>query len=130
MIDRRELRIGNIVTLNDNHRYVTILEVGECVPLVRVGLGCPNRDYIYSEFRGVHITPEILELCGFKRVSRDRYCNPEICMYNFGTDRVAFLYDPFEDMDSLGQEISFLHQLQNLHYAISSTELDVSKLIS
>jgi hypothetical protein len=120
MIVAQELRIGNWYNHNGEHCQVspnTILEVWES-----------PRKWVQP----IPITPEILEKCGFVR-------NDTACYFGLGNYYIYYQIKTsvvgiaiINDDDSLDADeelsvdlkIKHLHQLQNLYFALTNTELN------
>lgn len=140
MIDARELRIGNIVYV-DNEKYhpklknipLEVSGISECIGLdnektYSIGLKHinhnPNTYYeTYSQFikfiKPVELTEDLLLKCGF--VKKDNYC-----FYYNGIRLI-----PIRDLYLRGNfpiraDIKYLHQLQNLYYALTGQELEIN----
>lgn len=113
LMEAKELRIGNWYEHNGEYKQVspnTIVEVWEAKRL-----WC----------KPIPLTTEILEKAGFKKIEGIGWecynlTNYDISVYlnGFATIRT---YD--EDADKF--PCKYLHQLQNLYYALTGEELDI-----
>jgi len=105
MINANELRIGNWVALKD----------GYFVPIADGGILAINQKRF--ECYPISLTPEILEKCGF-------VSNPYQDRYEFGDIHVE--YCGFRDICWVNGKphIEYLHQLQNLYFALTNEELN------
>lgn len=131
MIDARELRIGNVVW-EDYGGYYQVCAIGHQTTSVKKSwsnLSCPfkNEDLSY-----VQLTEDILLKAGFEK----HYKHEE---EPFTIDLTARMYlwasrGDFSEVDLCqdGKHISFkhshikyLHQLQNLYFALTGTELNI-----
>lgn len=124
MIKATELRIGNWVLIRDNLLCVKGISK-------KVSLGnTPDSEFVHDEFdcsviKPVPLTPEMLERCGFERVYSSLV---------FGD---YYLYDApdfegnwwFKNLEHNFKvvKIKYLHQLQNLYFALTGEELVMSK---
>jgi len=103
-----ELRIGNWVKESDG-RFIHIHD----------GLGIDH----HKQFSPIEITPEILEKAGFK-VERHTYDEYWSC----GWFNIRKMGNGFEFLGSEwthGETFYFLHQLQNLYFALTGEELKI-----
>ena len=95
-----ELRIGNWV-LNKNGRHIQI-----------------NRDMfgIVLILKSIPLTPEVLEKCGFEsNPYQDRYELKDLHFEYCGVRNIIW--------SEKYPHIQYLHQLQNLHFALTGEEL-------
>jgi len=119
MIQANELRIGNYVSM-----------FGEQILIVDISLlmGIENG----VEFIPIPLTPEILEKCGFewsdtKTHSDDRppvkgLYKEFLLMLNNGSNKNIWYAAPF-GYPLMPQRTYYLHQLQNLYFALTGEEL-------
>jgi hypothetical protein len=136
MIKANEVRLGNWVLFNDNtDRYGKITLIRESGI---IHLSC---DYIpdgweerakgivtdISDIQSIPLTPEILEKAGFvKYTHQTAWFIPLKADYfiEFIDGKIIFTCDDsFYNMDMLN--IQYLHQLQNLYYAVTGEELNI-----
>lgn len=123
----QELRVGNWVTLNDNHRYFKVLGLPEYTPVlsrVTEKSSCTISDYSYSDLRGIPLTPEILEKCGFEYDGTNQHHRlpSEDCfiyrqvdgrwLYRIMTNEAPAEFFPIAI-------IGYLHELQNVFAALN-----------
>jgi hypothetical protein len=121
MIEAKELRQGNWVINSDNEYQ----QVG----VIRS---------VITKYNPIPLTSDILSKCGFKKYSYepnytlgddfeksekcDEYTQGKLCIMDWGKGFIlsnSFSFD-------LRVEIKTLHQLQNLYYALTQTELIVN----
>jgi len=120
-----DLRIGNWVNTKHGYGIVTRLEANTKHEAFGIGVTCmPMRRYVFenAEPTPIILTPEILEKCGFTgdplgiEITADFYIrqslNPEILNLYYGNDFA-------------GISLVYLHQLQNLYYALTGKYLEV-----
>ena len=126
MIDVKELRIGNLALIKDGTNYDdhiwTISDVSEhgvglkCV----IGYASPQLE----DVRPIRLTEDILLKCGFNQGKMQHGD-----LYFYWNNR-AVAYGAFDDnlnevlIDNVS--IKFLHQLQNLYFALTGEELKIS----
>lgn len=112
MIQANELRIGNWV--KDSFGYLVI--------------GVNAKVEFASAYEPITLTPEILEKCGFDDFKSNVYGNDEYIELDLDGD----IYNVFikqinidETIDSIlmHNQIKYLHQLQNLYFALTGEEL-------
>lgn len=120
MIDARELRIGNWVkyTTGEEGQVISITEYGAAITLDREYMGA-------DEYDPIHLNPEILEKCGFKYADAPvhAYADSKHMCYEHKNGGVVFI--PFCTSDAdCHIHIQYLHQLQNLYYSLTNTELN------
>lgn len=121
MIKANEIRVGN--WLNDPRQYNP-----KFFPKTDNGyFKATARDIQYAEeFEPIPLTEEILLKCGFEYVEEVfSYC----CKFhNIYISTIGeFIFAPFctNDSDCL-VKIKYLHQLQNLYFALTGQELEVN----
>jgi hypothetical protein len=120
-----ELRIGNWL-LTQNQR--TLKKYVEVESITEHAINIDFREHNYSEVAPIPLTPEILVKCGF-----------EWSIYHQAHHKQGFIFDlsarhsgGFVMHESRGKqqiicpEILWLHKLQNLYFALTGTELEVS----
>ena len=110
MINANELRIGNLVALKD----------GYFVPIADGGILAINQKRF--ECYPISLTPEILEKCGFvmhKTSQLWRKDNFYLHHYLVSDNEYCFKYSDFTS-----SSIQYLHQLQNLYFALCGEELN------
>ena len=128
MIDAKDLRIGNWVLLNNNHKKVLWFKYDKvCVmneyPSVIVDL---------DRIQPIELTKEILLKCGFKY----RPCGIQgadmwqgLAYWDLngvhlrGDKKVT---NSLKIQGFIDSEIKYLHQLQNLYFALTNEELEIN----
>jgi hypothetical protein len=145
MIKAHELRIGNSVSVmlksflaidTADEKPFVVLAVGESTVMIKPW-SCGQKEDIPLEYvNPIALTPEMLEKAGFKRkedsseeviafsdsgrditqlITTVRFCNSDITLYY---EHEKFYYK--------GRRQSFLHQLQNLYFALTGEELEIT----
>jgi hypothetical protein len=115
MIKANELRIGNWILpehdLDGKYHIVGVLRENSV------------NETIESWYSPIPLTPEILEACGFKD------CKMEIGAQILSVsikDGDASIYDAHIHSSNTDFPCKYLHQLQNIHYSLTSEELEVN----
>ena len=81
-----------------------------------------------SDIEGIVLTPEILEKCGFDYISEGfLYADKHHCIYEGGKEHgEIWKFQPFCTIDvNCTVSIKYMHQLQNLIFALEGVELEV-----
>ena len=148
----RELRIGNVVKVSLINT-VRIKSINPKTLLCEASESLSGKDEIadlieyegsdawgnteIEEFSPIPLTEKILLKCGFKKINESGYCSDEEkkTIYSCGLVDVAFSNDNFflwveVDEDTYYSfcwtKIEYLHQLQNIVFTISGTELEIN----
>lgn len=130
MIKANELRIGNWVNVHFDNQVNA--EKIQGVSNTEVLLYNIDGTWSFDEFSGISITPELLENCGFTNTypHHERNCFGDlISKYKLHGVSVFFVEGRKLEVSYASRElrhIEFVHQLQNLYYALTSTELTVT----
>lgn len=119
MIDPKELRIGNWIIHPDNGFWQWQF----------------SRDdwdwYEMEKFKPIELTPEILEQCGFEKGERfykdtDAYWD-ETKRY-FISNQWFHRKQAGEGSIILARDLFYVHQLQNLYFALTGEELTIKTI--
>lgn len=135
MIKANELRIGNYILINSKiSKIFNVSDEGVNMVIDTLGHFPINEFEKLSDCTAIPLTPEILEKCGFKRDTVYFY------RYSIGSFNIHKTLKDFKKADTkenrcfrlaldLGEflktEIQYLHQLQNLYFALTGEELNV-----
>lgn len=117
-IEANELRLGNYV------QYDTELIVKVDIGLMRVII--LNHVNIYP----IGLTPEILEKCGFQKIDlyEDEFYmqfdHDDIDIYT--GDKNGICEVVFSIQDNEIKRVQFFHELQNLYFSLTNTELTIT----
>ena len=116
MIDAKDLRIGNWVLRLGNPTQINAVSKGY---VSTHSSGSITENQIES----IPLTPEILEKCGFEKVGNEwQNTNSEFTeCFQFKNDK--FYYTGGEGV-CFGVGCQYLHELQNLYYALTKQELN------
>ncbi len=107
-MESKELRIGSWVNYLGKNRQIN----------------WPDEIRTASMFnKPIELTPEILEKAGFDVTETDALLLPLYLSKDFGFYRVH-LTDQDNGLN-LNIELAYVHQLQNLYHALTSTELKI-----
>lgn len=129
MIQAKELRIGNWVNVDSDtdgtlieNIVVGTMEDGRCYLSNWLNIAMnPER------IEGIPLTPEILEKAGFTKEQtfyKDStwHKRDNIEIHEGG---VVFFTDTYENTVQLPVNIQYVHQLQNLYFALTGEELQI-----
>jgi len=118
-MNANEFRIGNIT---DKGTVVTFYESG-----IHVGYG---KCFKFSEVNGIELTPEWLIKLGFEKSS---YINSEFSLHEkecfcltFNENNsggISISAGDYAEDGSLLSHIKYVHQIQNLYFALTNKEL-------
>lgn len=118
MIKSNELRIGNLATGSESNNYFRL--TSEMIRHIDKGLAVVNP---------IPLTPEILEQCGFEKDIIDHPV-PNHEAFGFYKFHVKIYWTKQIKVWYKGSPIDivvkYLHQLQNLHFALTGEELEIT----
>ncbi len=136
MIDVKELRIGNIVECYSSlHKKNKPFEVNQIlVDNIELIDTDESFEILYDRLDGIPLTEELLLKCGFTKE-----------YYGFSCDIVELSYGCFLHNDGIDNDklflsthnaeysisrvfVGYLHQLQNICYALTGKELNVESI--
>lgn len=135
MIQVKHLRIGNIV------QDVLGIDTFVVYKLDDEAITCGDAEYshpyLHESLRGLLLSPEILEKCGFvKHVEPTKMAGIDYVDYRLGNMAAIVIpscieieFAPhFETIEDRGHicSIHYLHQLQNLFWTLTGTELQIN----
>lgn len=133
MIDPKQLRVGNKVNFQFNPEQraqeVTVAWISDD------SIGYKEQheaSYPQSpkSFYGIPLTPEWLERMGFVKNTREEWDGPKIelehslewfTIKGYGPDSFMLMGSEW----TMGKPFQFVHQLQNLYFAVTGEELDI-----
>ena len=135
MINANELRIGNMVcliALDQKIKIESISKVNEGGLFTWIYNSEEYEDSL-SAIEPIPLTPDILEKCGFVKDNNDlEFHDPDFCSWHqrefpvvgmlTTSSKGNYLFD--EETDTL--RIQYLHQLQNLYYSLTNSELQIN----
>jgi len=116
MIDSKQLKQGN--KLYFNGQITTVQEILSESVIAYLHADGSDEEYSYSEVMPIPLSPEVLDKCGY--VFQD---NGED--FDTWTNKIELWQhdEGFCHSYCFGMEVNSLHQLQNLHYALTGEEL-------
>ena len=123
MIQANDLRIGDLVNYHDDDIVFQVTEIS------KLGIGVKNdteETWIeYDRFSPIKLTPELLEKCGFE-MDGSYQCPlwKNIKGFEFWDEYGTGAYS-YRFMNSFDVELKYLHQIQNLYFTITGSELEV-----
>ena len=136
MIDPKELRIGNLLYCTDQKREVSITEINRSTLCLLSLKGHSVGGFDHIMFLPIPITPEWLERLGFVINDDDGNWNSrDWVIYSFGSfsvgekERVYAWRNKADDdfYSTYWPHFKHIHQLQNLYFALTGTELTLSQ---
>lgn len=122
MKNLRELRVGNLVEYNSEFYTLDTIEHVPYVTNPRTGISSIKQLYL-SEFTPISLTYPILEMCGFL----NNGINKKHEQLQWENEELRIIGD--DGLSAWVAECKYLHQLQNLYFALSGIELDVNGII-
>lgn len=144
MIQARDIRIGNWASVSENNeqpKYIIVSQIKNR-GIVSQYLGSSGH-FLFEKLLPIPLNAEILEKCGFELSSKDletyniKYtCECTIQDLEFYQSRdistIIIQWENYEDSTNNNYRyislynIKYLHQLQNLYYALTGKELIVN----
>jgi len=124
MIKPGELRLNNSVISKCHQGLIT--EVRDLSPTSLKLWANPFANYKYEDIDPIPLTPEILQKCGFPE-TKGLWYEHEISSFfldgsgNFFAGEVLNVDSPV-----IAKNIKYLHQLQNLYFMLTGSELTVN----
>ena len=115
MIQANELRVGNALeyfvedSLAESEWILNIVDADD------IALACKD-EYFNKYYRPIPLTPEILEKCGFRNYDLIKWDTDAMLIIKNGD---GYLYLA----NQRHVNIFYLHQLQNLYFALTGEEL-------
>lgn len=130
MIDRNDLRIGNMVDYEKTTHIIDELEWNACTTYwwKDADQSDPYLTF-YSEINPIPLAPELLAKAGFIKQGAEysEWFTNESLLIEFIPDGVIHARLAISDESSYWiRRIKYLHELQNLYYAINSNELQIN----
>jgi hypothetical protein len=118
MIYKKDLRIGNLVLVDNN--IISIIDV----MLDGINYSILNEEpmYNYTEIEPIKLTEEIIEKTNLTIISgTNSYENYEETFCIYSENDIWYI-----ENNKATIEVYYLHQLQNIYYFITNTELDIN----
>lgn len=142
-IKAEEIKVGNKITDIPYGRELEVIEIR------KNGVGCHYKGqqnteidgvryshFAYEDLTGIPLTPELLEKAGFMKMKSDKHTSyTGVAQLNYGNP-VLWLNEHSKLSTNGGNDYLFmgdgfripckyLHQLQNLYYCLTSSELKI-----
>lgn len=122
----REFRIGNVVGCDGTPRPLVIQEIYES-QITAGFLDEPDyeMDLMYPNLIGIPITEEWLKKAGFGLSTGDKWSllSPRGCLFSLQNEKFNTAYKVYINFDYTQSRFEYIHQLQNLYFALSGDEL-------
>jgi len=125
MIQANELRIGNYLHYRDKESFLEVVSLGSRFETIN------ERGLLYGsddieEYNPIPLTEEILLKCGFEKTKYNfyikRYNSKHYLLTNFNKGYTEMCVNKICG----GQAVTkYLHQLQNLYFALTGEELEI-----
>ena len=140
LMELKDLRIGNYLLYDGGYVYVTLLsmdiddEYQEIIGFCKYGESTNEMSNfntaLCDKLEPIHLTPEILEKCGFERIGEKPFYSCRLSLNS--VDELAWYsldnklgYQTKGSGFTRDYQIKHLHQLQNLHFALTGEELKI-----
>lgn len=142
MIQKNELRIGNLVHVDgDNDTMFTIIQLKIKVAFVK------SRSVFQVDYDLLHpifITSDTLAKCGFNKLENNTSTSAKEYILKIPAtgDSNHDIYATIHNQDPkqtfakaringqhVGNELIYLHQIQNVYHALISKEMEIAKLL-
>ena len=135
MIDIKELRVGNYIGYYSyNENDITIDKIKsiyfeDTTQIYMVELASEKYAHSNISLQGLEPIPlteeRLVEWCGYKREVENFFVNDKasacsVFLYSYGC-KLAVGYNEY----SIGEGLNYLHQLQNLCFDLTGTELEI-----
>ena len=121
-MEAKELRIGNYVSYATQETL--ILDINRTHAELGYYMDSIGFERKYHEFRPIPLTEEWLLKFGFVFDSYGEYCKGAYSLDNEYTDKGVYNFVIHKET-CLDIEIKYLHQLQNLYFALTNEELTI-----
>lgn len=120
MIKANELRIGNYIYSSITQKYIKVHS--RFFRLIESEIRVKGN----STYVGIPLTEELLLKCGFINEFEDEEDNSYFTLKNIEIQKILFKEEFFLDnVNNIGVSIKHLHQLQNLYFVLTGTELEI-----
>ena len=118
-MDCKELRIGNLIYWNNIPCPVVHISVNDvCVADLTQTKLSSNLHYLDEGLNLIPLTEEWLVKFGFEKDAEEDYCKGDFC-FRWQFDKLTLLCD----IGHIQPPLLYVHQLQNLYFALTGEEL-------
>jgi hypothetical protein len=123
MIKANELRIGNYILINGS---IVRIGYGVIQDVYQKNKGIRNQYLNTLTHEPIPLTPEILEKAGFKFYEKsEMYEKDDFMDLHILYDNAGYCIKDYE-LNIWSPNILYLHQLQNLYFALTGEELEIN----
>ena len=131
MIQENEIRAGNIFNLKRGKGWTWT----EITPTIIGKIFSSDTEYALNDFEPIPLRPEILELLGFKEVRPTQMPGYSFHRSPSFDNHKRFRWDSVDGLaiETVGsgwiwrfRELKYVHQYQNLFFALTGTELSIN----
>ncbi len=130
MIKRNELRLGNLIVRPPAVGVLTVAMINSSDDIWFEELPDNSFDLEEQEFEGISLNPEWLERMGFLRKDKSTrigeghyWLSHHVEIVESITNEKGMLL--FATESSIGKPFHYVHQLQNLYFALTGEELTI-----
>lgn len=134
MIESHQLRIGNLILDEDGGIMPIVSIITAPFTKLPIPIDYPcvfHQGSLYSScssLRGIAITPEWLEKCGFEKTFD---CTDGRKEYSKKGSKMILYYSKHNTIEGVSEstystKLKFVHELQNLHHALTGNELEIN----
>ena len=128
-MEANELRLGNLCEYFIQDNVEKDYWVKNKIDIQDLELCLKEKEYFNKLYRPIPLTPEILEKCGFERLTTKSENGYKASVYSYrGKFSLTVLFDDGKLSVSFwqGNEKQYLHQLLNLIFSLTGEELTVN----
>lgn len=126
MMNNSELRIGNLITYESDIVEVSGISRSGCIDYNKNGYDYGG--WTSNEYQPIPLTEEWLVKFGLKETKDQDVLRVNYVNYHKGTDTfnycIAYYFDDQGYVDNIFKEVKYVHQLQNLYFALTNEELN------
>lgn len=123
MIDKKELRIGNLLKCGDN--IVKVEDIGDSGINLQWFHGLSGFDYGYTQLSPIELTPEWLDKLGVEQIWNNRWQHSEGLDIELFKDGYMILC---EERTNWGRRYLHVHEIQNVFYWLTGKELIIKTI--
>lgn len=124
MIQANELRLGNLIDFEGLPSVVK--EIDSQGVVVFIGETGETEWIDLFQFNPIPLTEEILLKCGFEKIENNWKVLSYSNVFYFSWERLAGSAFSLDNESIYLPHIEYLHQLQNLYFALTGEELEIN----